>query len=75
MFCIFNSVEVCRLGRRQTVIRTIELADVQLVDLLLRLSAVLVDAVAESTLKIIGYFDDLDRISWIHRWSPDTGIP
>ena len=57
------------------MIRTIELADVQLVDLLLRLSAVLVDAVAESTLKIIGYFDDLDRISWIHRWSPDTGIP
>ena len=44
------------------MIRTIELADVQLVDLLLRLSAVLVDAVAESTLKIIGYFDDLDRV-------------
>ena len=44
------------------MIRTIELADVQLVDLLLRLSAVLVDAVAESTLKIIGCFDDLDRV-------------
>ena len=73
MFCIV--LEVCRLGRRQTVIRTIELADVQLVDLLLRLSAVLVDAVAESTLNIIGCFDDLDRISWIHGWSPDTGIP
>ena len=57
------------------MIRTIELADVQLVDLLLRLSAVLVDAVAESTLKIIGCFDDLDRVHWIHRRSPDTGIP
>ena len=44
------------------MIRTIELADVQLVDLLLRLSAVLVDAVAEPTLNIIGCFDDLDRV-------------
>ena len=60
------------------MIRTIELADVQLVDLLLRLSAELVDAVAESTLKFIACFDNLDRVNFIHRairWSPDTGIP
>ena len=57
------------------MIWAIELADIQLIDLLLRLSAVLVHAVTESTLNIIVCFDDLDRVYWIHRWSPDTGIP